>query len=83
MASTGVGSKKKSGKRKVAEYLVTHVGQGNVFHWLDVKHAFPDVGQIDRRGRQLRDHGWVITTYREDPRLAQDEVRLDKIGQMP
>jgi hypothetical protein len=76
-------SKKKSGQRRVAEYLSTVVGPGNVFHWLDVKHAFPHDGQIDRRGRELREHGWIITTYREDRRLAADEVRLDKIGRMP
>lgn len=72
-----------SGQRRVAQWLVTNVGQGGIFHWLDVKHAFPGVSQIDRRGRELRDLGWVITTYREDPTLGQDEVRLDVIGNMP
>jgi hypothetical protein len=73
----------KSGRRRVAEWLVKNVGKGGVFHWLDVKHAFPGESQIDRRGRELREYGWVISTYREDPSLKQDEVRLDKIGAMP
>jgi hypothetical protein len=76
-------SPRKSGKQLVAEYLTTYVGAGNPFRWLDVKHAFPHISQIDRRGRELRDYDWVITTYREDPRLPQDQVRLDKIGRMP
>lgn len=73
----------KSGQRRVADHLSRRVGAGNVFHWLDVKKAFPQDSQIDRRGRELRDLGWVLTTYREDSTLAQDEVRLDKIGAMP
>lgn len=76
-------SKKLSGQRRVATHLVNNVGCGHVFHWLDVKNAFPQDSQIDRRGRELRGYGWVISTYREDPRLAQNEVRLDKIGAMP
>jgi hypothetical protein len=68
------------GRERVAHYLATRVKQGNVFKWRDVKNAFPTISQIDRRGRELRDEGWVITTYREDPSLANDEVRLDKIG---
>ena len=73
-----------SGRQLAAKWLVANVPLGGVFHWNDLKNAFPQISQIDRRGRELRtEHGWGISTYRDDPRLAIDQVRLDKIGQMP
>jgi hypothetical protein len=79
MARTGG----KSGKRRVAEWLVANVGKGNTFRWLDVMHAYPNETNITRRGRELRKLGWVIDTYREDPGLAVNEQRLVTVGTMP
>ncbi|MGI5503004.1 hypothetical protein [Lentzea sp. CA-135723] len=56
------------------------VGVGETFTKNDLREAFPDVAQIDRRLRDLRDYGWQIDTYREDPSLKQDEQRLVKVG---
>jgi hypothetical protein len=73
-----------SGRRLAAQWLIANVPVGGVFHWNDLKNAFPHISQIDRRGRELRTHhGWGISTYRDDRTLAQDEVRLDNIGTMP
>lgn len=77
-------AKNPTGQQLAAQWLVATVPVGGVFHWNDLKNAFPGVSQIDRRGRELRSHfGWGISTYREDPTLARDEARLDSIGTMP
>jgi hypothetical protein len=59
-----------------ALWLVTVVGEGNVFTKAQLREAFPDVAQIDRRLRDLRDHGWRIDTSRDDPSLLQQEQRF-------
>jgi hypothetical protein len=73
-----------SGQQLAAQWLIDNVAVGETFHWNDLKNAFPDISQIDRRGRELRTHyGWGISTYRDDPSLAMDQARLDSIGSMP
>lgn len=73
-----------SGQQLAAQWLKANVPVGTIFHWNDLKQAFPHLSQIDRRGRELRTkYGWGISTYLNDPSLAQDEARLDKIGTMP
>ncbi|ANS65499.1 hypothetical protein SLINC_3275 [Streptomyces lincolnensis] len=59
-----------------ALWLVTVVGEGNVFTKTQLREAFPDIAQIDRRLRDLRDHGWRIDTSRDDPSLLQQEQRF-------
>ncbi|MET8246183.1 hypothetical protein ABZV31_18210 [Streptomyces sp. NPDC005202] len=59
-----------------ALWLVSVVGEGNIFTKADLRAAFPDVAQIDRRLRDLRDHGWKIDTSREDVSLKQQEQRF-------
>lgn len=73
-----------NGHQLAAGWLVANVAVGGVFHWNDLKNAYPHISQIDRRGRELRTHyGWGISHYRDDPTLAVDQVRLDSIGTMP
>ncbi|MET8692729.1 hypothetical protein ABZV65_09290 [Streptomyces bauhiniae] len=66
--------------KRAALWLVTVVGEGNVFTKEDVKAVFPGVSQADRRVRDLRDHGWQIDTNREDASLGQHEQRFVRQG---
>jgi cytochrome c553 len=61
---------------RVALWLRAEVGHGGTFTKAQLRDAFPNVEQIDRRMRDLRAEGWVITTYREDRSLSVDELRL-------
>jgi predicted restriction endonuclease len=63
-----------------ALWLLKEVGVGNVFTKGQLRAAFPDIAQIDRRIRDLRDYGWVIDTSREDVTLDQSQQRLVKQG---
>jgi hypothetical protein len=73
-----------TGRQLAAQWLIANVPVGSKFHWNDLKKAYPDISQIDRRGRELRtEHGWGISMYRDDPSLDMDEARLDRIGSMP
>lgn len=67
-------------KVRVALWLHTEIGSGGTFTKQHLRDAFPNVEQIDRRMRDLRDEDWVINTYREDRSLAADELRLVKEG---
>lgn len=71
---------KLGGKARAGLWLLQDVGVGGIFTKNDLREAFPDVAQIDRRLRDLRDYGWRIDTYREDPELKQDEQRLVEVG---
>ncbi|MGW1979288.1 hypothetical protein [Streptomyces sp. NPDC001889] len=66
--------------KRAALWLLTVVGEGNVFTKADLKEAFPGISQADRRVRDLRDHGWQIDTHREDISLGQHEQRFVKQG---
>lgn len=61
---------------RAALWLLAVVEEGNVFTKTQLREAFPDVAQIDRRLRDLRDHGWRIDTSRDDPSLRQQEQRF-------
>lgn len=65
---------------RVALWLQEEVGRGGTFTKAQLRDAFPNVEQIDRRMRDLRTEGWVITTYREDRSLSVDELRLVEEG---
>lgn len=67
-------------KVRAGLWLVSVVKEGNLFTKGELRAAFPDVAQIDRRVRDLRDHGWQIDTRREDPSLNMDEQRFVKMG---
>src|SRR5690242_5609436 len=65
---------------RVALWLEQVIGIDGVFTKTRLREAFPDVAQIDRRARDLRDHGWRVDTSREDPSLKQDEQRYVEKG---
>lgn len=64
------------GMARAALWLLTEVGEGNIFTKAALREAFPGVSQIDRRLRELRAHGWRIHTSREDAELEQQEQRF-------
>lgn len=66
--------------KRAALWLVSEVGEGNAFTKTDLYRAFPSTSQIDRRMRDLRDHGWRIDTRREDPGLESHEQRFVSRG---
>ncbi|KUN01413.1 hypothetical protein AQI95_31295 [Streptomyces yokosukanensis] len=68
--------KKLGSMARAALWLVQVVGEGNVFTKAQLRAAFPDVAQIDRRIRDLRDHDWRIDTSRDDVSLQQQEQRF-------
>ncbi|MEU6401063.1 hypothetical protein ABZ867_29315 [Streptomyces cinnamoneus] len=63
-----------------AAWLLQEVGEGEKFTKAQLRAAFPELAQIDRRLRDLREFGWVIHTSREDPTLSQSEQRFVKKG---
>ena len=67
-------------KVRVALWLASEVGEGGTFRMQDLRAAMPGIEQVDRRMRDLRPAGWVLETYRENPRLRSDELRLLRIG---
>ena len=66
----------KGSRTRAALWLHTEVKPGGSFTKQQLRDAFPNVEQIDRRMRDLRAEGWVIATYREDRSLSADELRL-------
>ncbi|WP_333766503.1 hypothetical protein [Streptomyces sp. IBSBF 2435] len=66
--------------KRVALWLVTVVGEGEVFTKEELRQAFPGVSQVDRRMRDLRDFGWSISTNREDGSLDPVEQRFVEPG---
>ncbi|MFF9129426.1 hypothetical protein [Streptomyces sp. NPDC014806] len=61
---------------RVALWLIQEVKENGTFTKARLRAAFPGVAQIDRRMRDLRDHGWEIATSREDPTLLPQEHRF-------
>ncbi|WP_238442166.1 hypothetical protein [Streptomyces pratensis] len=53
---------------------------GEVFTKTELRNAFPETSQIDRRMRDLRDRGWKIATNRDDPTLTSSEHRFVAAG---
>lgn len=66
--------------KKAALWLAAMVGEGEIFTKDELRDALPGVSQIDRRVRDLRDHGWIIHTRSEDLDLELNEQRLVHIG---
>lgn len=63
-----------------ALWLVSEVGEGNIFTKEAVRRAFPSISQADRRIRDLRDYGWVIYSNTDDVTLKANEQRFVKAG---
>jgi hypothetical protein len=68
------------GMVRSALWLAQVIGVGGTFTKAALREAFPGIGQIDRRVRDLRDYGWVVNSSTEDGTLRQDEQRLVQIG---
>ncbi|MFD1833146.1 hypothetical protein ACFSJS_26380 [Streptomyces desertarenae] len=66
--------------KRAALWLAQEVGLGNTFTKTQLREAFPDVSQIDRRMRDLRDFGWKIHTNREEAGLDTHEQRFVEQG---
>ncbi|MGA5878298.1 hypothetical protein ACPC3D_21150 [Streptomyces cellulosae] len=73
---TTAGGHKLGSMARAALWLVQEVGVGQIFTVAKLREAFPDIAQIDRRMRGLRDYGWEIATAREDPALRSQERRF-------
>ncbi|MFE1558344.1 hypothetical protein ACFW6V_25630 [Streptomyces sp. NPDC058734] len=67
-------------KVRAALWLVEVVGVGGIFTKAMLRQAFPENTQIDRRLRELRDHGWQIDTSRDNPSLKQEEQKFVSKG---
>ncbi|MEC4018126.1 hypothetical protein [Streptomyces sp. H27-D2] len=65
---------------RCALWLLSEVGVGNIFTKAELREAFPETAQIDRRMRDLRDRGWRIDTNRDDPTLRTSEQRFVEKG---
>lgn len=73
---TTAGGHKLGSMARAALWLIQEVGEGEIFTVAKLREAFPDIAQIDRRMRGLRDYGWEIATAREDPELRSQERRF-------
>ncbi|MCY0934753.1 hypothetical protein [Streptomyces sp. H34-S4] len=62
-------------KVRAALWLEAEVGENGIFTKAQLRQAFPENTQIDRRVRELRDHGWRIDTSRDDVSLKQEEQK--------
>ncbi|MEU8886834.1 hypothetical protein [Streptomyces sp. NPDC048442] len=67
--------------KRAGLWLVQEVGVGNSFTKGQLREAFPEVAQIDRRMRDLRDFDWQIDTKREDVTLDAHEQRFVRQGE--
>ncbi|MEU9096381.1 hypothetical protein [Streptomyces sp. NPDC048361] len=67
--------------KRAGLWLVSVVGEGSTFTKDELRQAFPGVSQIDRRMRDLRDHGWQIDTNRDDITLEPHEQRFVRQGE--
>ena len=63
-----------------ALWLVQQVGEGNTFTKAQLRAAFPDVAQADRRIRDLRSYGWVLHTNIDDASLLAEDQRFVSAG---
>jgi hypothetical protein len=71
--------RQESSKVRVARFIAS-VGEGNIFTKQDLITAVPGVSQADRRMRDLREIGWKIDNYKDNPRLRPDQYLLQTIG---
>jgi hypothetical protein len=63
-----------------ALWLVSKIGEGNIFTKEQVRQVFPGVTQADRRIRDLRKFGWIIYSSNDDATLKSDEQRFVRMG---
>ncbi|TMU93677.1 HNH endonuclease signature motif containing protein [Streptomyces sp. DASNCL29] len=68
-------------KVRLALWLRDVVGEGNIFTKAQLRQAFPGSAQVDRRLRDLREHGWEIETRLTQVSLKQDEYLFARAGE--
>ena len=68
-------------KVRLALWLRDVVGEGNVFTKAQLKDAFPESTQLERRLRDLRGHGWEIETRLTRVSLNHDELMFARAGE--
>lgn len=61
-------------------WLIQVIGKGNIFTKAQIRDAFPNIAQADRRIRDLRTWGWVILSSKEDATLTLDQQRFVESG---
>ncbi|MGE0025590.1 MAG: HNH endonuclease [Thermoleophilia bacterium] len=66
--------------KRVAHYLATEVGEGNIFEKSQLREVVPNTEQVDRRMRDLRKVGWKIRTYKDSADLKPHQLKLEAIG---
>lgn len=64
----------------VKQFLREQVGEGGEFSMQELRDYAPNVNQIDRRMRELRELGWVIDTSNSDPSLRPGVYRFTAEG---
>jgi hypothetical protein len=74
------------GAMKIIAERLSARGKGTVFKVADLEAMVQEATgrhrtEVDRRLRDLRAYGWSIASYKTDPILAVDELRVDKIGE--
>jgi hypothetical protein len=65
---------------RTALWLISEVGVGNTFTKEMHRRAFAGIAQADRRLRDLRKFGWIISTSHQDVTLRANEQRLVAVG---
>lgn len=68
-------------KVRLALWLRDVIGEGNIFTKTQVRAAFPESAQVDRRLRDLREHGWEIETKLTRVSLERDEYLFARAGE--
>lgn len=68
-------------KVRLALWLRYVIGEGNIFTKAQLREAFPESAQLDRRLRDLREHGWVIETKLTQVSLERDELLFTRAGE--
>ena len=79
MTITSAQPRSMSSGARVATFIAG-IGEGNKFTKNSLTEAVPGVAQADRRMRDLREMGWVIDNYKNNPGLKPEEYLLRKIG---
>lgn len=60
--------------------FIANVGEGEIFTKQEMLAEVTGVSQADRRMRDLREVGWKIENYKDNPRLRPDQYLLKTIG---
>lgn len=68
-------------KVRLALWLRDVIGEGNTFTKAQLRNAFPESAHVERRLRDLREHGWEIETKLTRVSLERDELLFSRAGE--